>query len=348
MDATDGLLDAVARSRADGQPVTIGGAGSKSHLFGLGDDAVRGRLLSTAEHAGIVEYRADELVVTVRAGTPLKELRQVLAHERQMLPFEPPEYHGLGTIGGAVSAGLAGPGRPWRGAARDAVLGVVMINGLGERLRFGGQVMKNVAGFDVARLQVGAWGMLGLLLDVSLRVMPMPATEETRVLEIEAPEALTRMRRWARLPLPISATAWENGRLWVRLSGAEPAVLKAAEAIGGEEGDSAYWDALKNHSSEFFAGVGENDTLWRRHTPPAQPVADGEGLLEWSGARRWLRLPRGQTVDGAIRFDAGYAARLARDAGGNAVLAAYQQRLKAAFDPDGVFNPEIHGADLAA
>lgn len=349
MDATDTLMDAVAHARADGQPVTIGGSGSKSHLTGDGDGEVRGRLLSTAEHTGIVDHRPDELVVTVRGGTPLHELRQLLARERQMLPFEPPEYRGLGTIGGAVAAGLAGPGRPWRGGVRDAVLGVVMVNGLGERLTFGGRVMKNVAGFDVSRLQAGAWGTLGLLLDISLRILPMPAAEQTRVLEVDGKDGLLLMRRWARLPLPVSATAWEGGRLSVRLSGAEAAVLEASAQVGGERGDEGYWDGLKNHTHAFFAGYGNGvGRLWRRHLAPAAPLAEAESLVEWSGARRWLRLPPPDEAKGAIAFEPGFAARITRDAGGDAVLADYQKRLKAAFDPDGLFNPEIHRADLAA
>jgi glycolate oxidase FAD binding subunit len=349
MDATDALLDAVARARADGQPVTIGGSGSKSHLAGTGDGEIRGRLLSTADHSGIVDHRPEELVVTVRSGTPLQELRQALARERQMLPFEPPEYRGLGTIGGAVASGLAGPGRPWRGGVRDAVLGVIMVNGLAERLAFGGRVMKNVAGFDVSRLQAGAWGTLGLLLEISLKVLPMPAAEETRILEVGAQEALVLMRRWARLPLPVTATAWAHDRLSVRLSGAEVAVLKAGEQVGGERGEMGYWDGLKNHTDAVFAGHGaDGGRLWRRHTAPAVPFTESESLVEWSGGRRWLRLPQAEKAEGAIPFETGFAARIARDAGGDVVLADYQKRLKAAFDPDGLFNPEIHRADLAA
>ena len=172
-DLSEAFLQAVANARADGQRLSIVGSGSKSALTGDANSA-EARLLSTVEHRGIVDYRPDELVVTVRTGTPLRELNQTLAREGQMLGCEPPEFRGLGTVGGVVAAGLAGPGRVWRGGVRDTVLGVEMINGQAERLRFGGQVMKNVAGFDISRLQAGAFGMLGLLLEVSLKVLPQP------------------------------------------------------------------------------------------------------------------------------------------------------------------------------
>jgi glycolate oxidase FAD binding subunit len=293
-DASDEFLQAIASARETGQQLSIVGTGSKSGLTG-NPSSWEGRLLSTVEHTGIVDYRPDELVVTVRSGTRLKALKQALAREGQMLGFEPPEFRGLGTVGGAVAAGIAGPGRAWRGGARDAVLGVQMINGLAERLSFGGQVMKNVAGFDVSRLQAGAFGMLGLLLELSLKVLPLPQAEQTLCLELPAEDAHGRMLDWVREPHPITATAWLDGVLWVRLSGAEAAVSQAVSAFGGEvQPDNAFWPSLRDHRLPFF----RTDAIACRHLPPANALA--------------------------------------------------QRRIKAAFDPDNLFNPELTDADLAA
>ena len=302
-------------------------------------------MLSTIEHSGIIDYRPDELVVTARSGTPLKELKQTLARQGQMLPFEPPEFQGLGTLGGAVAAGLAGPGRPWRGTVRDSVLGLVMINGLGQRLKFGGQVMKNVAGFDVSRLQAGAFGIFGLLLEVSLRVQPVPRFEQTHVLELSTAEALQSMRRWAAEPLPLSATAFEGGQLHVRLSGAESAVLESARGIGGECAlDDSYWIGLRDHSGEFFRG----HSVGLRQVAPAADLRESDCLIEWHGARRWSWLDGALSPADTIPFDAGFARSLCEEANGQSLLAAYQQRLKAAFDPNNLFNPELCRADLTA
>ncbi len=341
-DLSDEFVQAVAGARAAGQKLSIIGTGSKASLSGDPDSA-EGRLLSTVEHSGIVDYRPDELVVTVRSGTPLKELSQALAREGQMLGCEPPEYRGLGTVGGAVASGIAGPGRAWRGGVRDAVLGVRMINGLAEPLNFGGQVMKNVAGFDVSRLQVGAFGMLGLLLEVSLKVLPLPQTERTLCLELAAPDAHGRMLEWARQPHPITATAWFDGLLWVRLSGAEAAVNQAAAAFGGElQPDNAFWQALRDHSLPFF----RNGVSACCHLPPASPLRAEDRLIEWNGARRWSDAETGAA--GYRNFADGYARHRCRDGGGDAAIAAYQARIKAAFDPDNLFNPELTHADLAA
>lgn len=342
-DRSDILLEAIRRARADGQRMLISGSGSKRFLT-RGAVEADGRMLSTEEHSGIEDYRADELVVTVRSGTPLNELRQTLAREGQMLAFEPPEFHGLGTIGGAVAAGLSGPGRPWRGAVRDSVLGVEMINGLGERLRFGGQVMKNVAGFDVSRLQAGAFGMFGVLLSVSLKVMPIPHAEQTCVLALDRKEAHARMILLGGQPLPVTGAAWWDGQLLVRLSGAESAVMNAARHLGGERsGDGSAWAALRDQTLPVF-----RDGAACRQAPPAAPVAEHDRLIEWNGARRWARLEAAGPQSDYRPFGAGYARFRCRDAGGDRVLASYQQRLKQAFDPDNLFNGELTDADVAA
>jgi glycolate oxidase FAD binding subunit len=223
------------------------------------------------------------------------------------------------------------------------VLGVQMINGLGERLSFGGQVMKNVAGFDVSRLQAGAFGMLGLLLEVSLKVLPVPQAEQTLRLEMAAAEAHGLMRRWAAEAHPITATAWLDGGLWVRLSGAEAAVNQAAAVLGGEkQKDNGFWLLLRDHGLPMFRKEG----IACRHLPPAMAVSPADDLIEWQGARRWSA--SGDEADGFRSYGTGYARFRCRDGGGDAQIAAYQARLKSAFDPDNLFNPELTDADVAA
>lgn len=343
-DRRDVLTAAVRSARADRQRVLILGSGSKRFLT-CSDADPASRLLSTEEHTGIVDYRPNELVVTARSGTPLKTLRQVLAREGQMLAFEPPEFQGLGTIGGAVAAGLAGPGRPWRGSVRDAVLGVEMINGLGEHLVFGGQVMKNVAGFDVARLQAGAFGTLGLLLEISLKVVPLPQAERTCVLALDRLAAHEWMIRMSALPMPITGACWLDGQLHVRLSGAEPAVMEAARLVGGERaGGDGVWSALRDHTLPFFRAGGTAC----RHVAPAAALTEADQLIDWNGARRWTRLDGDLSAAFFQPFADGFARYRCRDAGGNRLIAGYQGRLKQAFDPDNLFNTELTDADVTA
>ena len=359
-DIADFLQQAVASAHRAGDALCITGSGSKAFLAvgaARGPAAFAGQLLSTTEHTGIVDYRAEELVITARAGTPLLQLERTLAQAGQYLPFEPPRMHGGGTLGGAIAAGLAGPGRPWWGSVRDCVLGVELVNGLGERLRFGGQVMKNVAGYDLSRLQVGAFGTLGLLLSVSVKVLPLPVEQRTLTFEISAEAALQRCRAWARTAYPISATCHLDGVLRVRLSGAAPAIAWAAGELGGDGGgDPAFWTALRDHSLDFLRADGP---LWRVSLPPAAPRPLGDGLLNWSGAERWWRGPSLADGDAATRtavppvIPAVMAQVLA--AGGTArrfdghfgmpsfdgVPGRYLARLKAAFDPGNILNPHL-------
>ncbi len=342
-DQAQALAEAVQRASADGQPVIVCGTGSKSFLAGAPAETTA-RLLSTCEHRGVVEYRPDELVVTARAGTPIRDLVRQLARENQMLSFEPPSFAGLGTLGGAVAAGLAGPARPWRGSVRDAILGVRMINGGGEILSFGGRVVKNVAGYDVSRLQAGAFGTLGVLLDVHLKVLPRPPAEQTRVLELDAVDALTTMRSWARRPWPLSGLCHVDGRLHVRLEGAEPAVARVAGEIGGEAGSATFWERLNNHELDFFRAAGP---IWRSVPAPATAVPDGwEGIIDWGGGCRWRRAELRRP--GERGFDTGFARSLCLEPAGGPAAAALQQRLKAAFDPDNLLNPDLFRADVAA
>ena len=332
------LVDAVRSAAADEQPLRLVGAGSKVPA------AEAGHALQVDENRGVVDYQPEELVLTARGGTPLAEIQALLHQSRQQLPFEPPMIGGRGTLGGAVATGWSGPGRPWRGAVRDAVLGVEMINGLGERLTFGGQVMKNVAGYDLSRLQVGAWGSLGILLSISVRVIPEAHAERTCQLECAAAEALSRMRAWARAHSPITATCFEGGVLSARLSGMAESVAAAAERIGGEQvPDSTLWRDLRDRALPVFASQdGDGQRLWQIHCAPAAELPPGACLVEWSGARRWWR------TDARVEDVRAYA----EQAGGAALPAGaaprfdspHMARLKRAFDPQGLFNPHLNDA----
>ena len=333
------LIDAVRCAALEKRQLTLAGTGSKAPALDC-DDA-----LVVAEHAGVVDYRPEELVLTARGGTPLQDIEALLSQHRQHLPFEPPTLEGKGTLGGAVATGWSGPGRPWRGAVRDAVLGVEMINGLGERLTFGGQVMKNVAGYDLSRLQVGAWGSLGVLLSVSVRLSPQPQLERTCQLECGAAEALAWMRKWARRFSPISATCFNAGVLSVRLSGMAESVDAAASRIGGEQSsDLGLWQALRDRAMPIFRdGKRGEGALWQIHCAPGAELPPGPCLVEWAGARRWWRTDAPPSAVRAYAVEAGGEAMRAGAA--PSFQTALMARLKQAFDPHALFNPHLADAD---
>lgn len=331
-----------------GEPLCIEGNGSKA-FFGA---MRRGRVLPVAEHHGITDYEPRELVIKARAGTPLNEVEEALAEEGQMLPFEPPHF-GEATLGGTVACGLSGPRRPWCGAVRDFVLGVTLVNGRGEHLRFGGEVIKNVAGYDISRTMAGALGTLGVLLSVSLKVLPRPEREITLSRECTAREAIDLFNHWAARPLPLSGACHCDGRLRVRLSGTGEAVKSAARVIGGEkERDGRFWSDLREQHLPFFEG---DRPLWRFSVPsdaPPQPSTDG-CLVDWGGAQRWLRTDAPAEEVRAAAVAMGGAAHCFR--GGNRrevfhpipePLMKLHRNLKTAFDPKGILNPGRLYADL--
>lgn len=343
-DLSEPLCERVRAAAAAATPLRIVGGDSKAFLGNEG----RGEVLAVAGHRGVVSYEPAELVITARAGTAVSDIEALLADHRQMLPFEPPHFGDVATLGGTIACGLSGPRRPYAGAARDYVLGVRVINGHGESLRFGGEVMKNVAGFDVSRLMVGAMGTLGLLLEISLKVLPRPACELTLAQEMGAEDAIDMMNAWAGRPVPLSATCYDGDRLYLRLSGTDTAVDAARRHIGGEEikEPKLFWENLRDQRHGFFSG---SQPLWRLSLPPATPplALPGKGLMEWGGAQRWLRSDA----------DSGLVHRLASEAGGYAMLyrgghsdeqrqsplapalMAIHHRLKQAFDSKGIFNP---------
>ncbi len=346
------IRDAAGRS----QPLCIRGGGSKAFY---GEPARAGETLSTADLSGIVSYEPSELVVTARAGTPLSQLEALLAAQGQCLPFEPPHFAGGATVGGMVAAGLSGPARASVGSVRDYVLGATVINGRGQVLVFGGQVMKNVAGYDVSRLLAGSMGTLGLIAEVSLKVLPVAPAEATLRFEMSQEEALRRLNEWGGQSLPLNASAWVDDAgvptLYLRLRGAVAAVAAACQRLGGQRlGDvAADWTASRDLRLPWFEARGDRD-LWRLSVPQTAPVLalPDTPYIEWHGGQRWVRaLPAegeglrraAQAVGGhATLFIAGGPAAAARP-GRLAPLAPALERihrdLKREFDPAGILNP---------
>ena len=336
------LIDRIGAAHAAGTPLVIQGGGSKI-FYG---NARAGELLDVRGFSGVVDYQPKELVLTARAGTPLAEIQALLAASKQMLAFEPPHFGGAATLGGCVAAGLSGPRRPYAGSVRDFVLGVRMIDGSGQALRFGGQVIKNVAGYDVSRLMVGALGTLGLLTEVSLKVLPCPTAETTLQFEMEEAAAIEKMNQWAGQPLPLSATSWHAGLLSVRLSGAASAVHAAQTRLGGEPlaDAAAFWQRLRNQSTPFF----DKRPLWRLAVKPTTPplkLGDAQ-WIEWGGAVRWLisDLPAAALRE-AAKSGGGHATLFRGNTPGDGVftplapaLLTLHRNLKQRFDPKGIFN----------
>ncbi|MGC2520206.1 MAG: glycolate oxidase subunit GlcE [Burkholderiales bacterium] len=358
---TDSVLEqlsqAVRAAAAAKRPLRLRGGGSKD-FYG---QSLAGDILDTRAWSGIVAYEPSELVITARCGTPLAEVEAAMRAQGQMLAFEPPHFSGgatsFATMGGMVAAGLSGPRRQAAGAVRDFVLGVTLLDARGDVLAFGGQVMKNVAGYDVSRLMAGSLGTLGLILEVSLKVMPLPVAEATLKLELPEDKAIATLNRWGGKPLPVSAGAWSGGELAVRLSGARAAVAAACKKIGGERIDDAqaqrFWAGIREHTHVFF---GTEAPLWRLSVPSttAPLKLGGEPLIEWGGALRWL----------ASNADARIVREAAQRAGGHATLfrggdksaGVFQplapplmqihRELKREFDPHGIFNPGRMYPDL--
>lgn len=346
------LQERITEAMHAGTPLLVRAGGSKDFYGNAG----AGELLDPRAHAGIVAYEPTELVVTARAGTPLAELEAVLAARGQMLAFEPPYFGATATVGGCVAAGLSGPRRAAAGALRDFVLGAKLLSGRAEVLAFGGTVMKNVAGYDVSRLLAGSLGVLGVILEVSLKVVPRPAQETSLRFELDEAAALRRVNEWGARPLPISATAWQGtgstgaGILHLRLSGAPAAVTAACARLGGERLDdrsaAALWRGLREHTDPYF---GPGLPLWRLGLPSAAaPVdLDGTQLIEWGGAQRWLRTAapareiraRTQALGGHATLFRGGECGDGAFTPLTAPIAAIHRRLKAEFDPAGILNP---------
>jgi glycolate oxidase FAD binding subunit len=344
------VLEAAATKR----PLRIRGGGTKD-FYG---QALGGDILDTRAYAGIVDYEPTELVITARCGTPLADIEAALAEHNQMLAFEPPHFGAGATLGGVIAAGLSGPRRATSGAVRDFVLGAVLMDGTGAVLTFGGQVMKNVAGYDVARLLAGSMGTLGLMLQHSVKVLPRARSEATLRFDMSEIDALRQLNVWGGMPLPISASCWHDGVLALRLSGATAAVNAALTGLGGAllPDCAPFWADVREQQHPFFAG---DAPLWRLSVPSTTSalILPGQQLIEWGGALRWLKSD----------VDAATIRRTVSAAGGHATLfrgadkaagvfqplapaiARIHGRLKASFDPSHIFNPgRVHDYANAA
>lgn len=343
----EGWIARIAEARHSGTPLAIRGGGSK-HFYG---EPERGEPFEVAAYRGIVAYEPTELVVTARAGTPLVDLVATLAEKGQWLAFEPPSFAPSATVGGMLACGLSGPRRQAAGAVRDFVLGAKLLNGLGEVLSFGGQVMKNVAGYDVPRLLAGSLGTLGVVLEVSLKVLPFPVAEKSLRLTMGEETALQRLNQWGGQPLPISASVWHDQTLTLRLSGAAAAVAAAQRTLGGEvlsdHEAQDFWVAVREQTHAFFSG---GLPLWRLSLPSVAPSQGlGASLIEWGGAQRWLRGGDASAIRTAALKAGGHATLFRADDVLKAhsgvfqplpeTLARIHRQLKKAFDPQCVFNP---------
>ncbi|CAI8718751.1 glycolate dehydrogenase, putative FAD-binding subunit [Pseudomonas sp. IT-P2] len=347
-DDSAALLEQVNRALENATPLRIQGANSKAFLGRI----VGGEILDTRAHRGIVSYDPTELVITARCGTPLVELLAVLDASQQMLACEPPAFADDATVGGMVATGLSGPRRPWSGSVRDFVLGTRIITGHGKHLRFGGEVMKNVAGYDLSRLMAGSYGSLGVITEVSLKVLPKPRACLSLSLEMPSEQALLRLAEWGQQPLPISAACHDGRQLHLRLEGGEGSVAAAHDRLGGELIDSSFWADLNEQHLGFFD---EDQPLWRLSVPLNTPPLNlpGEQWLDWGGAQRWLK----STAEAAI------IRKVVGDVGGHATcynhglidepfhplappLLHYHRQLKRQLDPRGIFNPGRLYAEL--
>ncbi len=342
-DISADLKTRVESAIADRTPLAIVAGGTKQFMGRM----IQAEDFDVSEHRGVISYEASELVLTARAGTPLSSVEATLAEKGQMLPFEPPYFGHGATLGGTVACGLSGPRRPYAGAVRDFVLGVTLINGKAEVLRFGGEVMKNVAGYDVSRLVTGALGTLGLMLDVSLKVLPVPAEDLTLTFDMDFAEAIQQMNRWAARPIPISGACHDGEQLRLRLSGTAGGVNTAAERLGGErQNGEDFWRDLRELQLRFFDG---DDPLWRLSVPPTTPplALPGRTLVDWGGALRWLKSDAdGDSIRSVVSTAGGHATLFkGGDRTGQvfhplpAKLLDIHRRLKRAFDPDRIFNP---------
>lgn len=344
-DQTTSLQERIINAIDNASPIEILGLGSK-RFYGR---QPHGEKLSLAGHSGIISYEPSELVITARGGTPLSEIIEQLDQHNQMLAFEPPMFNGTGTLGGAVASGLSGPRRPYAGAARDFVLGVKCLNGKGELLSFGGQVMKNVAGYDVSRLMCGALGTLGVLLEISLKVLPKPEHEITLLRECNHEEALLLIDHFSGQHIPLSAACHYDKQLHLRLSGAKTAILNASAMIGGDElkNVDAFWSSLRDQTHAFF---NEAMPLWRLSLPAATPCLklEGDAFIDWGGAQRWLKTSDdADLVRQICEAHDGHASLFRHDEHTSEAfhplapgVAALHRQLKQAFDPHGILNPQ--------
>ncbi|MEM7400826.1 MAG: glycolate oxidase subunit GlcE [Pseudomonadota bacterium] len=342
-DCSTDIANEIQRAFQEKTALRIEGGSSKS-FYGRSID---GKPLSLSQNKGIIEYEPSELYITAKSGTPLSVIEETIAKHSQVLPCEPPQFSNTATIGGMVACGLSGPRRASSGSVRDCLLGTEIINGKGETLRFGGRVMKNVAGYDTSRLMCGALGTLGVLMSVTLRLLPKPAFEETIVLELSESAAVSKMNDWASTPLPISATFYNGSCLYVRLSGSTSAVKASSREIGGDTYDTQteFWESIKEHQHAFFNA---DMPLWRVSVPPNTQnlTLPGESVMEWNGGLRWCKSDANEKLIREKANNVAGHATLFKSTGEAEIfhplpitIMNIHKKLKQVFDPAGILNP---------
>ena len=342
----------VVDAMQSGKPLAITGGESKS-FYGR---KIVGEPILIGPHSGVVDYHPSELVITARAGTPLTEIIELLDQNNQMLGFEPPQFSRFATLGGAIAAGLSGSIRPYSGSVNHFVLGLKVLTGHGEILRFGGRVIKNVAGFDVSRLMVGSMGCLGILLEISLKVVPKPVAEQTVIIEHADPdESITLMNQLAGKPIPISGASWVNGETRIRISGSDVAVDEARRSIGGgrDSHGNEFWLAINNQTHEFFHNA---PMLLRGSVTPGSKMfcAAKNQLIDWGGGLRWTVCDEVDSAfEQAVNGVDGHLTCFRNGDRKSEVFAAlpsaimkFHQNLKNQFDPTRILNPGRMYAEL--
>ncbi|MFM2399212.1 MAG: glycolate oxidase subunit GlcE [Pseudomonadota bacterium] len=369
MTTIEQLQDRIQSAAASRTLLRIRGGGSKD-FYG---ESLQGEVLDVSSYSGVIEYEPTELVITARCGTPLAELEAALDAQNQMLAFEPPHFsslsrmreraqgEGIATIGGVIASGIGGPTAVYAGRVRDFVLGAKLIDGKGQHLAFGGQVMKNVAGYDVSRLLAGSLGTLGVITQVSLKVLPKPVASSTLQLELGEADAIRKLNEWAGQPLPLSASAWRGGVLCVRLAGAHAAVSAAVLKMGGSIMQDAhavsFWRGVREHTDAFFKQPRGGHPVIRVTVPSTTPPLGlpGDTLMEWGGAQRWVMGCDLQQARDAAKNAGGHATRFSQgDTAANGgfmspldpVTKRIHLNLKNEFDPAAIFNRGRMFADL--
>lgn len=342
-DLTSEIIHQVENAYLAKRTLCIEGGNSKNFI----GRNIHGNTLSIKNHTGVIEHEPTELYITARSGTLLKDIEQEIAQCNQIIPFEPPHFGSTATIGGMVATGLSGPRRASCGAVRDSVLGLEIINGKGELLKFGGKVMKNVAGYDISRLMCGSFGTLGVLTSISFRLIPKPECEKSIAIASTSQDAIKRMNELASTPIPITATFFDGEDLYIRLSGSQSAVQKCIQNIGGDilGNDNAFWNSVKEQSHRFFStGL----PLWRISVPPNTPELNlvGQYAMEWNGALRWYASNENPDTLRKEANKAGGHACLFRGASSNDIFhplgkTTYliNKKLKKVFDPENILNP---------
>lgn len=348
VDDSERLVEQISRACASRTPLRIRGGDSKAFL----GRPLGGEALDTRSHRGIVNYDPTELVITVRAGTPLAQLNAALDAKGQMLACEPPTFGDRATVGGMMASALAGPRRPWSGSVRDFVLGCRVITGAAKHLHFGGQVMKNVAGYDMSRLLAGSFGCLGVITEVSFKVLPRPREQRFLAVSIDAAEARRELAAWQRAALPVTGACWMDDTLHLRLEGGSGSVNAAVDRLGGEVAEASFWDDLREHNLPFFQ---DSRPLWRLSVPINAPLAGmpGDVIVDWAGAQRWLKSDASAaSIRASTQAMGGHATCFTPAPGREPfhplpeALMRYQQQLKHQLDPSRIFNPGRLYTDL--